>query len=71
MGIVRSPLPQNNGNLPLTFLVVMTKLFSCIMFINDYICILTGNPDNIFLLSYMLYKKIWGADHPTILSTLQ
>ena len=29
---------------PYSFLVVITKLLSCIIFINDYICIVTGSP---------------------------
>ena len=29
---------------PYPFLVVITQLFSCIIFINDCICILTGSP---------------------------
>ena len=35
MEITRSPLLQNNGNLPLPFLVVITQLFSWVIFIND------------------------------------
>ena len=44
MGIVRSSLQQNIRNLPLSFLKVMTELFSSIIFINDCICILNGSP---------------------------
>ena len=40
----RYPLPLNNGNSPLLFLVLITHFFSWIIFINDYICILTGFP---------------------------
>ena len=29
---------------PYPFLVVITQLFSCIIFINDCICVLTGSP---------------------------
>ena len=29
---------------PYPFLVVITQLFSCTIFINDCICILTGSP---------------------------
>ena len=43
MGITLSPLPQNNGNLPLPFLVVITH-FLLNNIINDCICILTGFP---------------------------
>ena len=42
MGTAHSLLAQNNGNLPLPFLVVITLLFSHKIFINDCICILTG-----------------------------
>ena len=35
MGITRSPLPQNNGNLPLPFLVVIAQFSSWIIFVND------------------------------------
>ena len=44
MGITCSPLSQNNGNLPLPFLVVITQFFSWMVFINNCICILTGLP---------------------------
>ena len=37
-------LPQNIGNLPLPFLVVITLFLSWIIFNNDCICILTGSP---------------------------
>ena len=56
MGIAHSPLSQNNGNLPLPFLVVITQVFSYIIFINDCIFLLTGSPGYIFLWSYMLYE---------------
>ena len=29
---------------PYPFLVVITQLFSCIIFINEFTCILTGSP---------------------------
>ena len=38
-------LPKNNGNLTLTFLVVITHLFSQIIFINYNISILTGTTE--------------------------
>ena len=38
MGITRSLLPQNNGNLPLPFFVVLTQLFTWIIFVNDCMC---------------------------------
>ena len=44
MGITLSPLPQNNGNLPLPFFVVINLLFSCKIVIDDCILILTGSP---------------------------
>ena len=46
IGVTYSPLPQNNCNspLPLPFLVVISQLFSCIIFINDCICIWTVSP---------------------------
>ena len=44
MRITHYLLPQNNGNLPLPFLVVITLMFSCIIFFHDCICILTGSP---------------------------
>ena len=45
MGINRSLLPQNNGNLPFPFFVVIALLLSWIIFINDCICILTGSTE--------------------------
>ena len=42
MVITCSPLPINNGNLPLPLLVVITLLLSFLILINDCICILTG-----------------------------
>ena len=44
MGNIPSPLPHYNSNLPLTFLVIMTQLFSWMIIINDFMCILTGSP---------------------------
>ena len=42
---------------PYPFLVVITLLFSWIIFINDCICILTGSPNKIYSWSYILYTK--------------
>ena len=44
MVTTRSILPQNNGNLPLPFFVVINLLLSWIICIIDCICILTGLP---------------------------
>ena len=44
MGINHSLLPNNNVKSPLPFWVVVTLMFSCIIFINDYICILNDSP---------------------------
>ena len=35
---------------PYHFLVVINQLFSCIIFINDCICILTGSPEYYILM---------------------
>ena len=35
IGITHFMLPQNNGDLPFSFLVVIAKLFSCRIFINN------------------------------------
>ena len=43
MGITRSTLPQNNVDLPLPFFMVITLLFSWIIFIHYCIFILTGS----------------------------
>ena len=59
MAITCSPLPQNNGNLPVPFLVVISQLFSWIIFINDCICILTGSLGQ-FLHNSICYTKIEG-----------
>ena len=37
MGITSSPLPQNNGNLPLPFFSGKTQFFSCVIRIDDCI----------------------------------
>ena len=42
MRIICSPLPQNNGNLPLPFFDGNYPIISWIIFINDCICILTS-----------------------------
>ena len=44
MEITRSTLPQNNGNLPLPFLVVITQFLSWMIFINYCKFILSGSP---------------------------
>ena len=44
MVITHSPLPLNNGIYPCPLLVVITLLLSWIIFINNYIYILTGSP---------------------------
>ena len=44
MIITHSPIPQNNGNLTLTFFGGNHPIFSFNIFINDCICILTGSP---------------------------
>ena len=44
MGFTRSPLPRIMVIYPYPFLVVITQLFSWIIFINYCICILTGSP---------------------------
>ena len=39
------------------FLVVITQLLSWIIFINDYVCILTGSPGyNFFMILYVIQK---------------
>ena len=44
MGITRSPLPQNNGNLTLPFFGGNYLVFLLDNITNDCICILTGSP---------------------------
>ena len=44
MRIARSPLQLNNGNLPLPIFMVITLLFSWVIFISYCICILTDLP---------------------------
>ena len=42
---------------PYPFLVVITQLFSCIVFINDFICILTGSPGSyLFMIIYVIQE---------------
>ena len=44
-------------NLPLPFFVVITQLLSCIVSINDSICILNGSPGQfLFMIIYDIQK---------------
>ena len=56
MGITRSPLPQNIGNLPFPFLVVTTQFFSWIIFINSCICIYRFTWIIVFMIVYVIQK---------------
>ena len=69
MGIYRSPLPQNNGNLPLPFLVVITLLLSWIISINDRIYILIGPSGKYFLMIVYVIQKLGVTRILQILST--
>ena len=63
MGITRSPLPQNNGNLPLPFFVVIAQLLSWKIFLNDCICILNGSPGQYLLIVLYVILKIGGNEN--------
>ena len=57
MGITRSLLTNNYGNLPLPFLVVIHHLFSWIIFNNYCVRILTGSPRlKKFMIVYFILK---------------
>ena len=48
---------------PYPFFVVITQLFSCIIFINDCICILTGSPGYYLLMIVYVIKNIGGNEN--------
>ena len=55
MGINCSLLHQNNGNLPLPSFVAITQLFFWIIFINDFMCVLTGSPEKyLYMILYVI-----------------
>ena len=63
-------LTKNNGNSPLPFLVVITLLFTSIIFINNCICILTGSPVKYFH-DRICYTKIGGNEnYPSYLNIM-
>ena len=45
---------------PYPFFVVINLLFSCIIFINDCICILTGSPIKYLFMMVYVIKNNWG-----------
>ena len=55
---------------PYPFLVVITKLFSCIICINDCICILAGSPRYYILMIIYVILKMGVRRILHILSTL-
>ena len=65
MLITRSPLPQNNGNLPSAY---FGGNFPIAILENIY-CISTGSPGYYFSLSYILYKNR-GDDYPNSLNLI-
>ena len=54
MGINRSLLPQNNGNLPFPFFVVITQLFSWIKLLIIVYIYLLVHMDNINMIIYVI-----------------
>ena len=71
MGITRSPLPQNIGNLPLPFFMEITQLFSCIIFMNYCICILNGSPESyLFIIIYVIQKIKGNENSPDFLNVM-
>ena len=54
---------------PYPFLVVITQFFSCIIFINDCICILTGSPGSYILMIIYVILKMGVTRILHILST--
>ena len=61
MGITRSTLPQNNGNPPLPFLGGNYPFFYWIIFIHDYICILTCSPGWYLLINLYVIQESGGS----------
>ena len=56
---------------PYPFLVVITQLFSNIIFINDCVCILTGSPGYyLFMIVYLIPKNGGNENSPDSLNVM-
>ena len=63
MGITCYTLPRKNGNLPLPVFVVISLLFSWIIFIHCCICILTGSPRSYLFMIFYVIQEIGGNEN--------